>query len=254
MVIENFKTKIMKSIAKKLVVAISLFAILSTTSCTVNGEVVEVKKDVSDFTYVELAVAGKLFLSQGSEYSLVIKAEEDALERIEVVVEGGKLRIKSKRNFCCTFQSDRIEAYLTMPIVEGLAIAGSGNIEAVTAVSATNLKASIAGSGIIKITTLTLESLSASIAGSGDIILNGKGSAKDLSVSIAGSGDLLVNGIVFNDANISIAGSGNASIESKENLKARVAGSGDIYYKGNPLVDVKISGSGKVKSQKSAIL
>jgi hypothetical protein len=254
LIIETFKIKKMDRIVKKIAVAMSLFAVITASSCNVNGKVVEVKKDVSDFTAVELAVPGKLFLSQGNDYSLVIKGEEDVLERIEVIVEGGKLRIKTKRDFGFTLRDERIEAYLTMPFVEGLAIAGSGDIEAITSIVAKSLKASIAGSGGIKITTLTLENLSASIAGSGDIIMNGKGSANDLNVSIAGSGDVLVNGIVFNDANISIAGSGNASVESKENLKARVAGSGDIYYKGNPLVDAKISGSGKVRSQKNVIL
>jgi hypothetical protein len=254
LVIENFKMKIMERILRKIAVTISFVAVITASSCNVNGKVIEVKKDVSDFTSVELAVAGKLLLSQGNEYSLVIKAEEDVLDRIEVFVEGGKLRIKTKRDFGISFINDRIEAHLTMPFVEGLAIAGSGDIEAVTSVVAKSLKVSIAGSGSIKVTTLTLENLSASIAGSGDIIMNGKGSASDLNVSIAGSGDVLVNGIIFNDANISIAGSGNASIESKENLKARVAGSGDIYYKGNPFVDAKISGSGRVKSQKNVIL
>lgn len=247
------KTNIMKAIAKTLIVSAAAYIALVATACAGDGKVIEDKKSVKDFKSVELAVPGKLFLTQGPEYSLVIKGDEEFLEKIEVVLDGDKLRIKLESGFNFSLRNEKVEVYVTMPEVEGLYIAGSGDIEATTPVAAKGLKTSIAGSGNIKITDLTVENLSAAIAGSGDVIINGKGNAQDLDASVAGSGDILVNGIMFNNASINIAGSGNATIGAKENLTARVAGSGDIYYNGNPLVDAKISGSGKVKSHKEAI-
>lgn len=240
----------MKTFLKNSLIYASLSFSLILVACVGNGKVIEERKEVKDFTSVELAVPGNLFLTQGNEYSFLIKADEDLLKRIEVEVEGGRLKIRTPRGLNFSFRNEKVEVHITMPSIEGLAIAGSGNIEAVTPINAEGLKTSIAGSGNIKITNLIVASLSTSIAGSGDIILAGKGNATEVTINIAGSGDVLVHGIEFENASVSIAGSGNASVEAKENLKARVAGSGDILYKGNPLVDAKVSGSGKIKSQK----
>jgi hypothetical protein len=243
----------MKAIAKTLIVSAATYIALVATACAGDGKVIEDTKSVKDFKSVELAVPGKLTISQGSDFSFAMKGDEDFLKEIEVILDGDKLQIKRKSGFNYSFGNKKVDVFVTMPVVEGLSIAGSGDIEAATPISAKDLKTAIAGSGNIKITDLTVDNLKASIAGSGDVIINGKGNAQDLDASVAGSGDILVNGIMFNNAKISIAGSGNATIAAKESLKARVAGSGDIYYNGNPLVDAKISGSGTVKSHKQAI-
>lgn len=240
----------MKTFAKNALIFALLVVSFILVACAGSGKYTEQTMDVKGFTSVELAVPGILYLTQGEGYSFRIKAEEDFLKRIEIEVEGSKLLIKTQRGINFSFGNEKVEVHVTMPVVEGIAIAGSGNVEAVTPINSDALKTSIAGSGDIKITNLTVTLLASSIAGSGDIVLAGRGTATSLDVSIAGSGDVLVHGIEFDSVKVNIAGSGNASVEARENLKARVAGSGDILYKGNPLVDAKVNGSGKIKSRR----
>jgi len=221
------------------------------TSCTtgLSGEIKREDRSVKDFTGVELAISGDVFLKQGDNYSLIIEADKDILERIETEVDGNVLRIRSQKGYSFGWSNTKISIYVTMPVVERLSISGSGDIKAESSIKSESLSLSISGSGDISIPNLAVVNLKATISGSGDIDVAGSGNAQTAEISVSGSGDITFNNIKFVDADVSIVGSGDAYVDVKENLNARIVGSGDIRYSGNPIVDAKITGSGELKGR-----
>lgn len=238
----------MKSIIKTLFAFVFASAyIFSACSIGLSGEVKKEDRNVKDFTGVELAISGDVYLKQGNTYSLSIEADKDIIDRIETVVEGNTLRIKSQRGYSTGWNDVKINIYVTMPVIEKLSVSGSGDIKATTAIKSENLNLSISGSGDISISDLSVNELLAKISGSGDIDASGSGKGKKVEISVSGSGDVAIKGIQFADANVNVVGSGDAYVEATDNLYARIVGSGDIRYKGKPLVDAKITGSGELK-------
>ena len=239
----------MKKLTAKLY-AFTLIGAMVISSCGTiySGETKTEKRDVKDFTGIELAISGDVFLSQGDNYSVTIEAEKDIIHKIETVVEGGTLRIKTEKGFNITWGDAKLKVYVTMPKVEKLAISGSGDIKAETSIKSDQLLLSISGSGDISIPSLAVTDLKAKISGSGDINVEGKSAGGNAVVDVSGSGDVSISGIEFTDAEVSIVGSGDAYIAVKENFTARIVGSGDIRYSGNPRIDAKITGSGELKS------
>ncbi len=226
-------------------------AALITSSCnvSVSGESKEEKRPVKDFTGVELAVPADVYITQGETYSFIIEGDDEFLEKIKTEVSGKTLRIKTEGWFNFGWDNQKVIIKITMPEVERLSVAGSGDIKAVSPIKAENLVTSISGSGDISISELLVKDLTASISGSGDISLGGNGSAKMATVKVTGSGDVTLNGIAFANAEVSISGSGDVYLVASETLNARVVGSGDIVYSGNPLVDAKVSGSGRIRNK-----
>lgn len=241
----------MKNLLKSLMIAATLSAGLLISSCniTVSGESKEEKRPLKDFTGVALAVPADVYISQGQTYSFTIEGETEFLEKIVTEVEDGTLKIKTEGWFNFGWNNQKVIIKITMPTVEKLSVAGSGDIKAMTPIKSDKLATIISGSGDISIQDLIVDVLSASISGSGDIDLYGKSEASNATVKVTGSGDINLKGIMFNEAEVTISGSGDVYLQVKNDLNAKVVGSGDIVYSGTPKVDARVSGSGSIRNK-----
>jgi len=204
-------------------------------------------RDVKDFTKVSFGVAGNLYINIGPEFKVVLEGEKRDLEDVITEVSGGRLVIK-KENWKFNF-NEKITAYVTMPVLRGLGVSGSGKAEIKDAVKAEDLDLSVSGSGKIYSQDITVSKLGCSISGSGDIVLGSNGNATRADISISGSGNYEGESFKIGSAEVHISGSGNCTCNVTESLKAGVSGSGDVTYTGNPRVDAHVSGSGKVRSK-----
>lgn len=133
-----------------------------------------------------------------------------------------------------------------MSDIEGISLAGPGNIYAKEKITSNEIDLSLAGSGNLNFENLIAEQTDASIAGSGNINLKGK-TNQSFNVSIAGSGDINCQDLEAKDVNVSIAGYGSARVNATDNLTTSIVGSGDVYYKGRPLINASSTGSGSTR-------
>lgn len=210
-------------------------------------------RSVASFTKVAFAVPGTLHLRQGEPQSVELEGPREALDRVETVVEGGRLRVRSEHGGgvsgllgWLTGDDDStppIDVYVTMPTVEGVSLAGAGDVVAETPIESEQLSVEIAGAGGIE-AELTATRLTANIAGSGNLDLRGR--ADEITVEIAGSGDLRGADLQVAAAKVSTAGSGDTELHVTDRLDARLVGSGDVRYRGQPTLDTNIVGSGNV--------
>jgi hypothetical protein len=200
-------------------------------------------RNVSGFTGLALSAPLNADVVQGDSEGLVLEGDPEYLARIETVVENGTLKIRDKSRDR-VWNMAKIRAHVRMKTIEGLAIAGSGDISA-QSLQAKDLRVSISGSGDVRIGALSAATLSVSISGSGDLSVAGK--ADRTETSIAGSGDLKAAKLDTREARISIAGSGDAVLWAREALSVSIVGAGDVRYYGDPAMKKSVIGSGSVK-------
>ncbi len=211
-----------------------------------NGDMVTKTRSVGNYDVVSVGGSFDVKLYAGKEGSIKITVDENLLPYLITEVDNGNLKIKWKKG---TSISHRSEIMVTVPFkdIEGVSLAGSGDVSSDDVINANAFKAALAGSGDMKL-KLSATSVTAALAGSGDVELSG--TTKDLKCAIAGSGDIQAYDLASNNADVKISGSGGIRVSVKDMLSARVSGSGNIYYKGNPTKqDVKVSGSGNVSSR-----
>ena len=207
------------SLAALLALALALPAAATTTTQA---------RALTGFTAIALSAPIRVDLTIGATESVVLEGDEEALARIETVVENGTLKIRRKPQspqWSVGWNRSVVRARVTAKRIDALGIAGSGDIHA----------ASISG-----------DTLAVSIAGSGDVAVAG-GKVGTLSVNIAGSGDVKVAKLEARSVSVSISGSGDVLVWARESLSVKVAGSGDVRYYGDPAVGKKVAGSGNVK-------
>jgi hypothetical protein len=200
-------------------------------------------RPVSGFRAVVLAVHARVDLRQDGTEGLSITGDDNIVPLVETVVENGTLQIRWKKGAeSVSYQDLRLVVHATN--VEGLAIAGSGEIDA-KALKSGNLRLHLAGSGRMTFDALNADAVRVSIDGSGELTAAGR--IESLDASAAGSGRLSAAKLESRKAFVAVAGSGAATIGATETLSAKVAGSGEIRYYGNPHVTSTVAGSGTVK-------
>ena len=208
-----------------------------------NGDVITETRKTSEYESISSAGNFDVKLVPGKEGEIILNGEENLMKYIITEVKSGKLTIKVKKNTNIKFTKKFV---VTVPYkdIDGVALAGSGDITNSGTIKSDNLKLALAGSGDIDL-NVDAGKIKTSIAGSGAIKL--AGDSNSLTCSIAGSGDIKAYGLNTKSVSVSVAGSGNVSTTVSESIKVRTAGSGSVYYKGNPdKIDSKSAGSGSV--------
>jgi len=251
-----------------------------------SGRIATETRNLSGFTIVSLAGIGNMYLTQGVTESVRIEAEDNLIPYFDTSVQGSTLKIGIKdQSMGVSLQPTKpVNFYVTLPRVEAVTLAGSGNVfagqiqagairnsllgsgnistDTLTAtnldillsgsgnislgtVSASQVNANIAGSGDIQVDTLTADKVCSKTAGSGNITLGG--TVTQQSAEILGSGDTLATGLKSATATVRVTGSGDSQVSTSGTLNVTILGSGDVAYSGHPTVNASIAGSGKVK-------
>lgn len=207
-----------------------------------NRNIITKERVTSNYNKVTVTGSFDVTLVSGTEGNLILEIESNLEEYLVTEVKNGTLKIKWKKGVRITSKKG-VKIIVPFEKIDGVILAGAGNITTKDIIIADKLELKVAGSGDLNL-VVKATSIESAIAGSGNIKISG--SADTLESRIAGSGDFEGFDLKVTDADFKISGSGTIKASVHENLNARISGSGDVYYKGNPKTDVKISGSGSV--------
>jgi hypothetical protein len=209
-----------------------------------SGDVVEETRPVSGFTAIASSGSGDVIITQGSEESLKIEAEENLIRYIRTEVRGDTLNIYIDPAGALAIQPTRpMKFYVSLKDLTGLNLSGSGTIKS-DKIETNDLDVNVSGSGRVNIEDLSAESVKIDISGSGQCALKGKASSQK--VVISGSGRCANDKLVTRDTSINLSGSGAAFVNASDTLTMNVSGSGDVEYTGTAKITQNVTGSGRV--------
>ncbi len=203
------------------------------------------KRDASGFSAVSFALAGEVVISIGDKYSVELQGRREDLREVITEVSGRRLEIRRERGIRSLMRP--VTVLITMPELNGVAIAGSGRITVNDPLAGRDLDVAISGSGSVFIHDPYLEVLTCSIAGSGNLNIAGEGKVQEVVLKVAGSGNFVGKDIVVDNFDARIAGSGRCECHVTGTISAKISGSGNIYYTGNPKIIASVAGSGKIR-------
>lgn len=227
--------------------------VLALAACTSRGQDREAARattqrsfPVGEFRTVSLEGAHDVVVAVGGAPSVRAEGEAEDLERLDIRVENGTLRVgmRNERRWFQFGDNHRVTVYVTAPALSGARIQGSGDMR-VDRAQADDFAAAIEGSGDLEIAQLQARRANFSVAGSGDV--RAAGTAERADVSIAGSGSVDLARLQTRRSSVSVAGSGDISVRASEAVDGELMGSGDIIVHGTARCSVSKMGSGDVR-------
>jgi len=231
--------------------SILMGAALIVGACTSSGDEGEARAtgqrsfNVGAFDRVALAGSYDVVVTVGGAAAVRAEGDSERLERLEIRVEDGQLRIGSRgrRGWSWGGRRGRVTVHVTVPALAGAAVTGSGDMR-IDRVEGRAFTASIAGSGDLEVAALRVEQASFSIAGSGNV--RAAGTAARAEISIAGSGDADLAAVESRTAEVTVMGSGDARLRATETASVTLMGSGDVSVTGGARCSINKRGSGDV--------
>ena len=229
----------------KLVLIFSVFflTISSVNANTKHDEDWESKTyEVGEFTDIYLEGGYKVYLIQGDENSITVKAsDDDVFDYLKIRNNSDELSLKIERDH---FDYDRIILYITFKKLEKLEIEGGVKLKTKGFLDLNDFEMYVAGGAKIE---LDIKAENIEIVAEGGVLFELAGVAKSLDVKISGAGHVDADELKSKDVSFEIEGVGTGSVYATETLYVKIEGVGKVRYHGDPEVTKHIEGIGSVK-------
>lgn len=198
---------------------------------------------VGAFNRVSAMVPYDVKVVAGRQASVRAVGDQEAIDRLDISVVNGELRIGAKRQHGWMPGRASAEILVTAPTLTAASLIGSGGLS-VDRVAGPSFSAALTGSGDLSIARSEAESVNLSLTGSGDLSIAGRcGSAN---VALRGSGDLDAGKLQCRDVSVVLAGSGDVDIGATGSATLALTGSGDINVTGGARCTQAKRGSGEI--------
>jgi len=203
---------------------------------------------VGPFQTVALTGSTDVVVTVGGAPSVRAEGNKAAVERLDIRVENGALKIGTKNHIGWSWdfggRHNHVTVYVTTPSLAGAAITGSGDMK-IDKVAGSDFDASVTGSGDLNVASLQVARAGFKIAGSGDVDASGK--AQQATINVAGSGDFRAGRLEIGNATVSVIGSGDVTAHATQTADVTVTGSGDVKLSGPAKCSIHKMGSGEVR-------
>lgn len=265
----------------------ALVTSITVNACTIidkkvkgNGNVIEQSRDVADFNAINASEGLNVFLKQGKENKVVVKADENLHEYILTEVKDGTLNIHVKNNYNIG-RADSKDIYVTLVDINSLK-ASSGCSVATELLVLKNLDVSCSSGADVNV-EVDSEMLSCSSSSGSECTLKGKskeakltcssgadmdininatalscnassgsdivltGTVKNLTVDCSSSADIEAFGLMAETCKAEASSGSEISVSVSKELIAHASSGGDIEYRGDPKIDIRESSGGEVE-------
>lgn len=191
-------------------------------------------RPLSDFTHVEFAGRGNLYLIPGSDVKAEIEVTDSGeLQKVKTWVSGKTLHIEYKKNDDKVLPIEpKIDVYLTYSQLEEVSVAGIVNVQTEQPVSGRFFSFHVEGMGKNYL-DVEVEELYISCAGTANIYLSGM--AENQEIVLDGTGTIDAYKLKSNRTVAEVNGTGSVLVNVEESLVAEANGFGaEVRYRGNP--------------------
>jgi hypothetical protein len=178
-------------------------------------------RQVPPFSCTELAGTNSVTVRIGEARAVVVRADENLLDRVTTRVGAGKLTIGDLGSF--TARSP-MAVEIGTPSLEAVALTGDG-IVSVAGAGGNHFTVQLAGTGLVQVS----------------------GAVDRLDARLDGTGNLELGDLPARDVEAILSGTGRVVVKPRRTLDASVPGTGSIVYRGHPAkVTTSITGTGAV--------
>lgn len=204
---------------------------------------------VSDINALSSSIPLDLEIIQDDRESLALEDDDGQLAEVEVAMDGGTVRIRSRNR--STNWKRSVRGVLHAKRMDSIHLAGTGTIRTAR-IRADDFKATISGSGKIQLRRLDAKEVKVVVSGAGTVDL-GSGRVEQLGITVTGAGDVIAGKLRSDGGKVVISGAGTTTLWPEKTLDVRISGVGTVRYYGDPqITDRHIAGVGNVKRMANA--
>ena len=220
---------------------ISTSCIFMGPSIKGNGNVVEETRKVKEFDEIKVSRGMNVYISQGDETKVVVKADENLLDAIETKIEGNTLKVTSNQNIR---RAKTKKVFVTTPNISMIKTTAGSNVYSETVINSRNLDLSSSAGSNMKL-KVNADHLTVSVSAGSNIKLEGK--SESFSGKATSGSNLKAEELTTKNCEVNVSSGANIWINTKNDFEGHASSGGNIFYYGNPgTTDIEKSSGGNV--------
>lgn len=225
---QNMKQKAKLLITFLIGCFISVSCIFTGPSITGNGNVVEENRNVERFNEISVSRGMNVYISQGDEVKVKVKADENLQEAIVTRNEGKTLKITASKNIR---KATSKKVYVTVAEVSAIKATAGSNVFSETLIDSKFLEMSSSAGSNLKI-KVNAEEIQVSASAGANVQLTGN--ANSFYAKASAGSNIKAEGLTTNDCKTRTSSGANIWISAKDNFEGHASSGGNIFYYGNP--------------------
>jgi hypothetical protein len=230
-----------------LLLAVTLLAACANVSITGSGNVVTEEESISDFDKVDASHGFKVDVSQGDTFRVIIRADDNVMEHVDVSKSGDKLKIGLKPRRSYNLKDTTLEAEVTMPALVGLNLSSGSRVNITGFNSAADLDAELSSGSHLR-GDIEAGDVNFDLSSGSGMALSG--SAQDLKLNASSGGQIDLGDFSVMNADVEMSSGGAATVNVSGTLNVDASSGSDVTYVGNPtLGDIETSSGASVERE-----
>ncbi len=211
-----------------------------------SGNVETMEEAITGFDKVDVSYSFEADISQGDTFRVVIRADDNLVEYLQVSKLGDTLQIGLEPNHP-EIRSATLQAEVTMPELAGLDMSGASDVTITGFKSTQALVVDVSGASDL-MGDIEAGNVSFDLAGGSKVTLNG--SAQDVTIDAAGSSEVDLSAFSVVDANVKAGGASQVTVNVSGRLDVDASNSANVYYLGSPtLGKMDTSGAASIEQK-----
>jgi hypothetical protein len=187
-----------------------------------SGNVAAEKRDLKDFTSINVSGIIDVDIRSQGEYSVVVEADDNLIPKIRTEASDGVLKIWSEGSIRIR---ERTLVRISAPYIE-----------------------KVVSSGVTKVNVVSLDNSSFEIESSGATKVSVSGETQDMKIGVSGAGKIDAEHLSSKIADVFTSGACKVKVNVSDELRAKASGASKIHYSGSPKIVVeKRSGASKIR-------
>ncbi len=231
-------------------IPVACFIALFSVSCEmddipcvrVDGPIETQKRTLSDFNSIFFGDVGNLHISQGNEYSFIMKGQRVILDKVDLSVENNNLIIQL--NECFNGDGYSLDIFITAPEIVNIEMSGIGTVTTETPLSADVFSLKL--SGVSEMNSLEIEADSMTTYHLGTGTIQYSGNTRAHTILSSGVGEIKADNLTTKTTEVTSNTTGDTYVNVSEKLIATLNNTGNVYYKGSPEITKEETGTGRV--------
>lgn len=235
--------------SRRATLLLAMVAVMLLPACGVagfvrgSGTVVQTSPEVETVDSLVIGSAFQVTLSLGEEPSLVVRTDDNLVDRIDLSMQGGELSLSLDG----TATDATLEADLTVPAdaLSSVELGGASSLTATDPITSPALRLILTGASraFVVVNGERLE-----VQAEGASVVNASGSAQSLTADAMGASSLQLGELAVAEADVRSAGASRVDVAVSEQLRASASGASTVRYTGAPnVVERDVSGASTVE-------
>lgn len=224
----------MKTLYKSIsLISISILIIIvqsCNTECIQgSGKDATDKRQVAEFTKLDIAGSFNVTLVQDSSNAVTINADDNIISIVKTDMSGDKLKISTDNKNICS--SKKINITIGVRNLKSIGASGAVEITSNGQLKLGDLNLNLSGATKVNL-DVAASNIETKSSGVSDVTL--KGQASSHTIALSGSGNVYAFDLVVGKYSIEASGQSDCEINVLSELNIHTTGASDIKYKGNP--------------------